>query len=351
MDARLHAKLEERCTKDGFLRKKDRETAIAERFEEVVQELIESTGMKYEAKPEINNKILDGMICHKNGRVYIEAVCAQGPDEFNDERGEVDLCRMMSPKLIEENICVILSYKTTAKDEWGYDKVHTAKELKNPISNANANYLLTQIQAMTSEQPDEHGDWTSEIEIRERRLSAFVSRYSGKLGQSHIGHSECAVGFIKDASKGGHVSDRYKSDRKRIVRKIRKYRPSTLDGWPLIVALGSKDAWTHEETAKIAYGTTLESVSLAQNPESRKMVTTGTQTILMRDGIWSDTQGNHRMNLAAIWIFDSWDTANELPLLAINPFLEDEEIDRAIPKRMMDVSMICRPRPDGKVFT
>lgn len=350
MDARLQAKFEAR-KKDGFLRKKDREAAIAERFEEAVQELIESAGMRYEAEPKINNKTPDGVIHHANARVYIEAVCAQGPDQFKDERGEVDLCRLLSPKLIEQDLHIHLSYETVRKDEWGFDQDHRATELREPLSKTDASSAFTQVRAITSEPPDQYGDWSNEIEIRERKLSAFVSRYSGKPGQLHTGHSICAVGFIKNASKGGHVSNRYTADRNRITRKIKKYKPNTLDGWPLIVALYSQDAWTHDMAAEVAYGTAYTSLSLAQDPDTGKTVTADTQTILIPDGIWCDERGNQRRHLAAIWIFNSWDTAKDLPLLAINPFLEDEEVKRAIPKRVMDVSMVCRPKPDSRVFT
>ena len=309
--------------------------------------------MRYELKPMINNKKPDGVIYHEHGRVYIEAVCAQGPDEFRDKRGEAELCRMISPRLIEQGLLVWLSYETIKKDEWDVDQVHRATELKEPPSKADADSVFKQVQEMTSEPPDQYGDWSGEIEIRKRKVSAHVSRrHLNKPRSAHIGHTACAVGFTKDPSKGGDIGDRYKADRDRITRKIRRYKPATLDGWPLIVALYSQDAWDHELAAAVVYGTTYPALTMARDADNGKTVAIDAREILMPDGIWSDERGNHRRHLAAIWIFCSWDTANELPLLAANPFLEDEDIDHAIPKRMRDVSMIPssvaqRPRAVG----
>ena len=92
MDAKLEAKFKARM-KNDFLTEKDRQAAISERFEEVVQELIEAAGMQYQPHPKINNKKPDGVIHHDRGRTYIEAVCAQGPEQFREKKGEVDLCQ------------------------------------------------------------------------------------------------------------------------------------------------------------------------------------------------------------------------------------------------------------------
>ena len=348
MDTRLEAKFEA-LLKDDFLRRKDREAAIAERFEEVVQELAESAGMRYESKPRINNKTPDGVIHHAAGRVYIEAVSAQGPDQFNDQRGEVDLCRLLSPKLIPQKLHLHLSYRTVRKDQRGIDQDHQAAILREPISRKDADSVLKQVKAITQEPPGQQGAWSGEVEIKKRKLRTHVSQHPGRPGKRHVGHSRCAVEFVKPARIGGNISDRYKADRKRITRKIEKYKRETLNGRPLIVALDSQDTRTYEEAAAVAYGTAYP--SLTQDPESGQTMTAGAQTGPMQDGIWADTRGNQRRHLAAIWIFNSWNTAKDLPLLAINPFLEDAEVERAIPQRMMDVSMVCRPRPDGRTFT
>ncbi len=350
MDAKLQEKFEARL-KDGLLRKKDRTEAVSERFEETVQELVESAGMRYQPHPEINNKTPDGVIYHANGRTYIEAVCSQGPEEFKDARGETDLCRLMSPGLIERNLSVMLSYETEKKDEWGFAHTHRAVALEDPVSGADSSSALEQVVAITQESPDNPEEWSGEIEIKGRQLEAHVWKCPTDPGQVHMGHSSCAIGFTKSASGGSDIGDRYKDDRNRIIDKIKTYKQETLDGWPLIVALYSHDAWDHELAAEIAYGTSVTSISLAKSPSGGPAIAKGVRKELMPDGIWSDERGNHRRHLAAIWIFNSWDTANKLPLLAINPFLEDRDIEKAIPKRIMDVSVVCRPRMDAKTLT
>ena len=350
MDARLREKYEARA-KLGFLKKKDRIEVLSERFEEAVQELVEGTGMQYQPHPKVNSKTPDGVIFHENGRTYIEAVCSQGPEEFDDARGESDLCIMLSPRLIEQNLTIHLSYETTEEDEWGFEHVRRDATLEDPLSKADTESAFAQVQAMTSQPSDKYGGWSGEIEIRGRKLGVHAWKRSSEPIQVHIGHCSCAVGFTKNASKGGHISDHFKDDRKRIIRKLKKYKPDTLDGWPLIVALYSHDAWDHELAAAIAYGTSVTSIGLAENPDGGPAIATGVWEELMTDGIWNDERGNHRGHLAAIWIFNSWDTANDLPLLAINPFLEDPDIKRAIPKRMRDVSVVCRPKPDDKTLT
>ena len=148
MDAKLQEKFEARL-KDGFLRKRDRTEAVSERFEETVQELVESAGMRYQRHPEINNKTPDGVIYHETGRTYIEAVCSQGPEEFNDTRGETDLCRLMSPGLIERNLMVMLSYETEKNDEWGFAHTLRATTLEDPVSRAEASSALEQVLSIT----------------------------------------------------------------------------------------------------------------------------------------------------------------------------------------------------------
>ena len=350
MDTRLWEKYEARA-KHGFLREKDRIETLSERFEEAVRELVESAGMQYQPHPTVNNKTPDGMIHHENGKTYVEAVCSQGPDEFNDERGETDLCRLVSPRLIEQNIFIILSYETIEEDEWGFEHVRRAATLEEPLSKADACSALTQVQTITSDPPDDNDGWSGEIEIKGRKLSVHAWKSSGEPSQGHISHSACAVGFTKNASKGGNAGDRYKDDRNRIIEKVKKYRPETLEGWPMIVALYSHDAWDHKLAAETAYGTTYPALSLAKGTDGGEFEVVDVRTILMTDGIWNDERGNHRRHMVAIWIFNSWDTAKKPPLLAINPFLEDRDIERALPKRMRDVSVVCRPRPDGNVYT
>ena len=63
MDARLLEKCKLRV-KGDFVTDKDMTAAISERFEEVVQELIESAGMQYEVHPKLNGKEPDGAIYH-----------------------------------------------------------------------------------------------------------------------------------------------------------------------------------------------------------------------------------------------------------------------------------------------
>ena len=350
MDARLKEKYETRL-KDGFLRNTDRQMALSERFEETVQELIESSGLKYQPQPEINNKKPDGVIHHHLGKTYIEAVCAQRPEELNDEKGEVDLCKAISPKLIDQNLRIHLSYQNSQNDESETDRERQATAFKNMLSQKHANSVFRQVQNMTSAPPDQYGVWTGQIEVRKHRLNVLISNHQGQPIPVHIGHSACAVGFIKTARRGRNAGDRYKADRKRVIRKIEKYKLTTLEGFPLIVAIYSQNAWSADQAAEIAYGTTYDQLNLQMDANSDRLLTRGSQNILVPDGIWSDRHGRQRMNLAATWIFHSFDTTEDLPFLAINPFLEDKDLDQAIPKRLRDISIICRPRPDGKMFT
>ena len=292
----------------------------------------------------ISKKTPDLLIHHEHGVTFVEVVSATGPDEFSDKRGEVDLCRMVSPGLYDEGLFLHLSYDTVEIDEWNIKRDRTAPALIDPLSKAVGNSVLEQILSIALREPDKYRDWHAEIEIRGRKLEAFVHRFLDEPGQIHMGHTTCAVGFIKNASKGGHIEDHLKADRNRVIEKVKKYTPDALGNIPLIVALFSHDAWTHEEAAKIAYGTTHPAVSFVASPDSGDLLPVSTREILLPDGIWCDLCGNHRRHLAAIWIFNSWDTANNLPLLAINPFLEDKDFEKAIPKRMRDVSIVCRQR-------
>ena len=350
MDARLQVKFEERA-KDGFLRKRDRIAATSKRFEEVIEELVDAAGMRFEPEPMVNGKRPDGVIHHDRGRVYIEAVCAQGPDAFNDERGEVDLCAMLSPKLIEQNLHMYLSYETLTEGELGASHVLHAKPLKESVSSDDAASVFKEVQVITQEAPSLSGSWQGEIEIRGSKLTAYIHQQEQEITNVHIGHSACAVAFIKNGSRSGLVSNRYEDDRNRVRRKIKKYCLEGLEGYRLIVALFSQDAWTHESAAAVAFGTIYPKLSLTEDPNSGELVPIGTSNVLLPDGIWYDAFGRHQTHLAAIWIFNSFDTANNLPLLAINPFLDDQEVQRAIPKRLMDVSVVCRPRLVGGVYT
>ena len=348
MDERLREKFE-RLQKDGFLQKKYRIEAISERFEEVLQDFVEGSGMKYEREPGINGKTPDGVIHHSNGRVYIEAVCAQGPDEFNDKKGETDLCRLISPDLIEMNLGVQLSYETTKEDEWGYEITHQAARLEEPMSKRDARLVLERVRTISQGKPDEYDEWAGDVEVRGRELKAMIYKSTNEPGQAHIAHPTCAVTFTKSFSRSGHVSDTYKRDRKRIARKAEKYKKETLDGCPLVIALSTEDTWTMEQAIQVVYGTTYDQIILRDDLETDRMVAVRNQKFLMKDGFWSDRQGRHREHVAAIWIFLSWKTANELPLLAINPFLDHQYIKQAIPKRMRDVSIVCRPTPNRRI--
>ncbi len=350
MDARLLEKCKLRV-KDDFVTDKDMTAAISERFEEVVQELIESAGMQYEVHPKLNGKEPDGAIYHDSGTTYVEAVCAQGPDQLREKKGEVDLCLLASPNLIEASLHATIQYETTERDEWDIERTCSAKELTDPLSRADAESMIDQVTILTQAETDQSGGWKGEIEIKGRRLIAYIDPHTHEYKSQHIGHCKCAVFFAKGTSSSGHVSEQHISDRERILRKIKKYTPQTLNGHPLIVALCSNNSWGHDMAAEIAYGTTYSSINLAENPVTGETETVGVKQILMPDGIWCDEKGNHKRHLAAIWIFDSWDTANNLPLLAINPFLKDEEAYKAIPKRIRDVSVVCWPKPDGKLFT
>ena len=55
MDEKLREKFE-RLQKDGFLQKKYRIEAISERFEEVLQDFVEGSGMKYRARAQNQRK-------------------------------------------------------------------------------------------------------------------------------------------------------------------------------------------------------------------------------------------------------------------------------------------------------
>ncbi len=300
---------------------------------------------------EISKKTPDFLIDHEHGWTFVEAVGATGPGEFSDKKGEVDLCRMVSPGLYNEGLFLHLSYDTVEIDEWDIERDRTAPALIDPLSIVDGNSVLEQIFSIALREPDKYGDWHAKIEIKGRELEAFVHRFLDEPGQIHMGHSTCAVGFIKEASRAGHIGDCYKADRNRVIEKVKKYTPDALGNIPLIVALFSHDAWTHEDAAKIAFGTTYPVLSLIPDPDSGDHLPGSTREVLLPDGIWCDLRGNHRRHIAAIWIFNSWDTANNLPLLAINPFLDDNEVARAIPKRLRDVSVVCRPRPVGMVFT
>ena len=135
--------------------------------------------------------------------------------------------------------------------------------------------------------------------------------------------------------------------RDRIRRKIKRYKPNTLDGYPLIVAMYDPGTWTDDFAAEIAYGTTYAKLHL--NPRTGESL--GADTVLMQDGIWRDEYGEHARHMAAIWMFHSMQTADNPPFLAVNPFLEVEEVRRLIPARMFDVSRVCHPRPDGGLYT
>ena len=314
MDERLRLKFEELAA-GGFLTRENQTAAVSERFEEAVQELVEAAGMRYERHPEINGKRPDGVIHHGSNRIYLEAVCAQGPDEFRHKRGELDLCRMLSPQLIEAGLRVHLSYDTVTEARRYSERYLRATPLEDPLSKAYADRVLAQVQAMTTEPPDASGDWKGDVEVQGRALRAYVWESSDVPVQTHIGHSACAVGFIKNASKGGHVSEYHRADRERIIGKAKRYTSGTLDGYPLIVALDSDNARTPGMAAEIAYGTSHSSRPLHEDSDSGDFVPGQAYTVLMQDGLWRDGWGTHRRHLAAVWIFHSWDTARELPLL------------------------------------
>ena len=97
----------------------------------------------------------------------------------------------------------------------------------------------------------------------------------------------------------------------------------------------------------VAYGTTCPRFYI--NSETGESL--GADTVLMQDGIWRDEYGEHVGHLAGIWMFHSMQTADNPPFLALNPFLDAEELRRRVPARMFDVSRICHPRPDGNLYT
>ena len=164
--------------KDDFVTDKDMTAAISERFEEVVQGLIESAGMRYEAHPKINGKKPDGAIHHDSGITYVEAVCAQGPDQLREKKGEVDLCRLASPNLIEACLHVTIQYETTERDEWDIERTCTAKELTDPLSRANAESIIEQISILAQAETDQYGGWKGEIGIKGRKLLAYIDPHT-----------------------------------------------------------------------------------------------------------------------------------------------------------------------------
>ena len=334
MDERIRAKLEA-----GMLR----EQATADWFEETLQEFMESAGLRCERNPETNGKTPDFLVWHGNSRLYIEAAFAQGPSAFEDKRGEVDLCQLISPDLLKMGLRVILGYEVGLYGARDYSK---AEPLVNPLSRRDAQSVFSQIQKITLGGSTDD-EWSGTIEVAGRKLSAFVGQSAGESSSEHIGHSACALGFMKRDSRGGSVEEMHTKQRRRIQRKSDKYKPDKLDGHPLVVAVYDEEMYADLLTTGVAYGTTYSRLYL--NSETGESL--GADTVLMQDGIWRDGYGEHVRHLAGIWMFRSMQTAVNLPFLALNPFLEVEELRRLVPARMFELSRVCHPRPDGGLYT
>ena len=345
MDERLRNKLEPLARKNQ-LKGPAMIKAKSDRFEEVVQQLVEDAGMQYESEPMVGGKTPDGVIHHDGRKTYIEAVHAEGSEGLEDKNGELELCQLASPALIEAGLHASLDYTIDVRNKWGYTCKHKANPFVDLPSKQDADSLTSQIRKIAAGPSDEHGGWQGVVEIKNRCLTAFVLPRAGEPQQGHIGHKSCAIAFgkvlVEDAGK------RLKANRERITKKIKKYASDDLGGHPMIVALYDAEGIIgHEHAAEIAYGSIFPSIHFRRGTD--EVIPFGYR--LAEDGIWNGKRGKRHQHIAAIWIFRSWNTATTLPLLAVNPFLDDSDVERMIPRRIMDVSVVCRPRPVGKVYT
>ena len=237
---------------------------------------------------------------------------------------------------------MILSYEVGLYGARDYSK---AELLVNPLSNRDAQSVLSQIQKITLG-GSTNDEWSGTIEVAGRKLTAFVGQSVGGPSSGHIGHSDCALGFTKGDSQGGPVGEMHTKQRRRIQEKSGKYRPDKLDGHPLVVAVHDEEMYADDLITGVAYGTRYQRFYINSEPGEPL----GADTVLMQDGVWRDEYGEHRKHLAGIWMFCSMQTAVNLPFLALNPFLGVDELRRLIPARMFDVSRVCHPRPDGNLY-
>ena len=273
MDAKLQKTLEN-LELNNKIKDSDRDKAVSERFEEIIDETLTNVGVKFKREPLVNGKTPDGEICLENGdKIYVEAVCAI--DVPFRSQGELDLCLQATPKLMELGVCVGFMDGVERQNEFGRPYYDKPSPLMNSIRKTAVHSFIGQIQNIVEREHDPYHAWFGTVKIEtyynkkkiEKAFEVFVD-IPESFTRIHIEHQVCAVGYSSSSITSWSIGERYKANRQRINRKIGKYSSDDLNGCPIIIALSDNfDIWNYQDVAEIVYGTVKQGVKINKKLE------------------------------------------------------------------------------------